>query len=116
MAKRSHVACAGRQLNARIQVLTVILCFVSRLFLIYYSASSQKWIQTFGEPNNNEESRQIIEHYDYGYIVTCLNFSTYDNLRGWLIKTDINGNSLNNLFSEPDFEVKFLRFIVFLRN
>jgi len=66
---------------------------------------AQKWEHTIGETYLNEESRRITEHYDKGYIIT----GTYTteggyNIKGWVIKTDINGNVLWNksIGADPD--------------
>jgi len=52
---------------------------------------SQKWVQTIGQPNQDESSRRVIEHYDNGYLI-----SAQLKEHGWLIKTDINGNVIWN--------------------
>ena len=50
---------------------------------------AQKWEQTIGQPNQNEHSRKVTEHYDKGYLI-----SAQVEESGWLLKTDINGNVL----------------------
>lgn len=70
----------------------VIWTFVIIFCLIEVSA--QKWEQTIGEPNQNETSQRIIEHYDNGYLVTCDLWGGNNETHGLLIKTDINGNIL----------------------
>lgn len=66
--------------NTLLIIVTVFMAFTS---------SSQKWQQTIGQPNHNETSRRVIEHYDKGYIISA-QFGEF----GWLVKTDINGNVL----------------------
>ncbi len=55
---------------------------------------AQKWEYFIGEPNRNDYSQRIIEHYDKGYVITCTFTSGYNDGHGWIIKTDINGNLL----------------------
>ena len=55
---------------------------------------AQKWQKTIGYPNRKDESNNLLEHYDYGYLITGLINEGYDNTHGWLVKTDINGEVL----------------------
>lgn len=57
--------------------------------LVTLTSVSQKWQQIIGQPNQNESSRRLIEHYDKGCVLSA-QLEEY----GWLIKTDINGNIL----------------------
>jgi len=61
------------------------------LILSAISVFTQKWEQLIGIPNQNEESRRIIEHYDMGYIITAF-LGEGNEQYGWLVKTDINGD------------------------
>lgn len=71
-----------------------ILVYILTLYTI--SVFSQKWEQLIGIPNQNEESRRIIEHYDKGYIITAF-LGEGSEQYGWLVKTDINGDVLWNI-------------------
>ncbi len=51
----------------------------------------QKWEYTIGQPNLNENSNSVIEYYDNGYLISASFTSIYDDIHGWLVKTDING-------------------------
>jgi hypothetical protein len=65
------------------------------IFVIVLGTSfSQKWEHIIGEPNRNDYSRRIIEHYDKGYVITGTYTVGGPDGHGWLIKTDINGNVL----------------------
>ena len=69
------------------------LILIAGLFLVSITTQGQKWQHTFGYPGTSEDSRELIEHYDHGYIVTsCQSSGTQGH--GWLVKTDINGNML----------------------
>lgn len=51
---------------------------------------SQTWERIYGESNKYESSVDIAESYDYGFnVLGIIDFST-----GWLLKTDINGDTL----------------------
>jgi hypothetical protein len=69
------------------------LILLAGLFLIAVTTYSQKWQHTFGYSSTSEDSRELIEHYDHGYIVTSCQSSGSQG-HGWLVKTDINGNKL----------------------
>jgi len=64
----------------------------------------QKWEHTIGQANLDENSRRVIEHYDKGYLITATYTAGYNDVHGWLLKTDINGNPLWNvtLGIDPD--------------
>jgi hypothetical protein len=70
------------------QIILSLLLFTTALLF------SQKWVNTIGVPNLNEESRRVLEHYDKGFIITSSFTGGYYNNHGWIIKTDINGNVL----------------------
>jgi len=54
---------------------------------------AQKWQHIIGYPGTSENSREVIEHYDHGYLITSTQSSGSEG-HGWLVKTDINGNLL----------------------
>ncbi|NOX46537.1 MAG: hypothetical protein GXO89_06115 [Chlorobi bacterium] len=64
------------------------------ILLLFTTSIAQKWEQTIGISNFDEESRRVIEHYDKGYIITGSFTGGYNDHHGWIIKTDINGNVL----------------------
>ncbi|MCD4698168.1 MAG: hypothetical protein K8S16_18235, partial [Bacteroidales bacterium] len=72
------------------------LFLISIAFLTILSTFAQKWEMIFGEPNQNESSNRLIEHYDKGYVITGSITDGYNDSHGWIIKTDINGNELWN--------------------
>jgi hypothetical protein len=72
------------------------LILIAGLFLVSITTQGQKWQHTFGYPGTSEDSRDIIEHYDHGYIITSCQSSGSQG-HGWLVKTDINGNKLWDL-------------------
>ncbi len=53
---------------------------------------SQTWPKHYGQSNRREQTADIIETYDKGYLI-CGHYASPDwvQLWGWLIKTDING-------------------------
>jgi len=69
--------------------LTIIVFFI----LTGLSVHSQKWTNLIGIPGRNEFTMNILEHYDGGYLVTG-NIYYGENIHGWLIKTDVNGQIL----------------------
>ncbi len=71
----------------KLMLLVITLVLGSGLF-------PQKWVNTIGLSNQDEDSRRVIEHYDKGYILTVTTSEGYNDANGWLIKTDINGNVL----------------------
>jgi hypothetical protein len=75
--------------------------FITIFCLILISPSflfSQRWDRYYGEPDRGDYSYDIIETYDKGYLIS----GGYNNLRSWLIKTDINGNVLWDKVIESD--------------
>ncbi len=58
--------------------------------IIYINANSQSWTKTYGQVNTTESSTDIIESYDNGFYVLGM----IKNRKGWLLKTDINGDTL----------------------
>jgi hypothetical protein len=68
---------------------TSIISLLAFLLLNINMLYSQTWPQYYGLPNQRELARDVIETYDKGYLI----LGRYPNF-SWLIKTDINGNSL----------------------
>lgn len=66
------------------------------LLLLSHILIAQSWERIFGLSNRNEVFQNLNESYDGGYFVLggC---NYYPNTRGWIIKTDINGNLLYEL-------------------
>ena len=54
---------------------------------------SQSWPKYYGEPNRHDYSRDITETYDKGMLI-CGGYFNDDFSGAWLIKTDINGDTL----------------------
>ncbi len=67
--------------------------------LVGINIFAQKWEQIIGQPNQNESSSRVIEHYDKGYLI-----SAQLQEHGWLIKTNINGSVLwgKSIGTHPD--------------
>jgi hypothetical protein len=70
----------------------IILVLIGMLLI--NSVQGQRWQKTIGYPNRKDESNNLLEHYDHGYLITGLINEGYDNTHGWLVKTDINGEVL----------------------
>jgi len=69
----------------KIYLLIIYFCFNIGL------SFGQKWINIYGFPGTYESFKEVIEIYDHGYLI-C---SSYEQLNGtWLIKTDINGETI----------------------
>lgn len=75
-------------------ILTVVLVFN---FVLSFS-QKEDWIKLFAPtlPNIYTTSRDLIETYDKGYLITSVQTNPSSTVYkwGWLIKTDINGNIL----------------------
>jgi len=74
---------------------TIKITITAILILQAYFSFSQTWPKIYGEPDRMDFSYDIEESYDMGYFI----LGGYDNSYyfpkyTWLIKTDINGNSL----------------------
>lgn len=70
--------------------------FLLLLSIISYSAASQSWERIFGHPGHGEIFSHIEESYDNGYLlINGKDFSP--ETKGWIIKTDINGNPLYDI-------------------
>jgi len=70
--------------------------FLIFLFLTSSKTFSQNWEKILGENNRIEVFRNIAESYDGGIFVIS-GYNPYPDTRGWVIKTDINGNLLYDL-------------------
>jgi hypothetical protein len=66
------------------------------LVIINQFCFSQNWEHTIGITNRNEVFRSLSEAYDGGYLVLGA-YHFFPDTRGWIIKTDINGNVLYDL-------------------
>lgn len=67
----------------------VIMCLCQSLV---YSQSWEKW---YGKEDKIVSNWDVVEHYDKGYIISgVIKPSDYINITSWLIKTDINGDTL----------------------
>lgn len=66
------------------------LSFALLIIFFGFSGYSQIWEKSYGQVNVRELSRDIIETYDHGYLV----LGWVDGYSGWLIKTNINGDTL----------------------
>lgn len=69
--------------------LLILLCILT------FNLFAQKWSKTFGNPSWYEGPRDITESYDEGYFILG---NTGYNHHGWLIKTDINGELLWDIY------------------
>jgi hypothetical protein len=58
--------------------------------LVSFNCYSQTWEREYGETNKYEYSADIAESYDFGFSVLGI----IDGSAGWLLKTDINGDTL----------------------
>ncbi len=68
------------------------------LFLITLNhlCFSQSWERIYGISNRIEEFRSLNETYDSGYFMLGA-YHFFPDTRGWIIKTDINGNVLYDI-------------------
>ena len=69
---------------------SIIIFFIT----ISVTLHAQRWITTFGIPNQNDAVYDLIEDYDKGYYLVGYEVIDNKNIVGWNIKTDINGNML----------------------
>jgi len=68
-------------------------------------SGSLRWQNLIGLPGRNDEGGKIIEHYDHGYLIAGNTTIGSGDYRGWIVKTDINGQLLwdKQIFSySPD--------------
>ena len=63
------------------------------LFLISHQLKAQNWERVFGESGRRENFRNLNITYDQGFLLLGSR-DYYPDTRGWIIKTDINGNTL----------------------
>ena len=75
---------------------TIQYFFISISLLIFSKGFSQTWERSFGNIGRWETFTGLTESYDHGYLILSA-FNYYPNTRGWLIKTDINGNPLYDI-------------------
>lgn len=69
-----------------------IIIFLSLCRSLAYSQSWEKW---YGKEDKIVSNWDIIEHYDKGYIISgVIKPPDYINITSWLIKTNINGDTL----------------------
>jgi len=68
--------------------------FITFLIQLSISGYSQVWEKIYGEPNIREETRDIIETYDKGYLLLSNVYGENPAFKCWLLKTDINGDTL----------------------
>ncbi len=64
------------------------------LVLVSYNLSAQKWDKTYGTSYYWEGPSDLKESYDKGYLI----LGNSDNDQGWLIKTDMNGEMLWDIY------------------
>jgi len=73
---------------------------MKNLFLVCLSvvtfspALCQTWIRTYGDSICHTRAYRIIEHYDYGYLLSGKKFRVGFYDFGWIQKTDLNGYPL----------------------
>jgi len=63
------------------------------LLLLSHILNAQSWERIFGYASRRETFRNMTEAYDHGFLILG-SFHYYPDTRGWVIKTDINGNLL----------------------
>ena len=66
-----------------------------------YISLSQNWPKYYGEPGRHDYSRDIMETYDQGYLI-CGGYFNDESTWAWLIKTNINGDTLWEKILECD--------------
>ncbi len=73
------------------------------VILFHICLFGQKWENIYGNPGSDEAFSDMIELYDYGYLIA----SFYESNDGcWLIKTDLNGNMIWEKFiTWPDVNI-----------
>lgn len=61
------------------------------LLMVHLGLFGQKWDHIYGNPGTDESFKDVIELYDRGYLIS----GSYELDEGnWLIKTDINGETI----------------------
>ena len=69
--------------------------FVLLFLLFQFTVFSQTWEHWYGKEGYYVSSRDVFEHYDKGYIISgVIKPPDYINNVSWLIKTDINGDTI----------------------
>jgi hypothetical protein len=71
--------------------------------LLPFSIIAQTWPKYYGEPSRQDYSRDAVETYDNGFLI----LGGYQNIKSWIIKTDINGNLLWDKVIESNGKNKF---------
>ena len=66
------------------------------LLILNQLCFSQNWERIYGFNNRRENFRNLNETYDGGYLILG-SYHFFPNTRGWIIKTDINGNVLYDI-------------------
>lgn len=69
------------------------LITIGLLFFIMSGSFSQTWERIYGLENRNDRFNCLVETYDQGYLIGGI-YHYFPDTRGWIIKTDINGNLL----------------------
>ena len=69
-----------------------VFLIVLNLLILCSESWSQSWTRTFGDINKIEFSNDILETYDKGFII--IGDIGNSNRKGWMIKTDVNGEVL----------------------
>ncbi len=61
----------------------------------FFSVNAQVWPKYYGQQNRHDYIVDIIESYDNGYLICgYYNSPDYSERWGWLIKTDVNGETI----------------------
>jgi len=68
--------------------------FTTLSLLLIFATFAQKWEQTYGSSSIDEEAKQLVEHYDKGYLIAGNYIPESSEQHGWLLKTTINGELL----------------------
>ncbi len=72
---------------------SIFLLILNGLFLSGH-AQSPKWEVYIGLSNRNEAPNALVEYYDKGYYIVGHHWITTSSVKGWDIKTNINGSVL----------------------
>jgi len=71
-----------------------LILLLGTLFVITITPA-QKWQNIIGYPIRWDWADNLTEHYDYGYLISGnISSNGTDDMHGWLVKTDINGEVL----------------------
>ena len=69
----------------------LIFIFGILFFQLFYPATGQNWIRTYGNAENTVINN-VFEHYDQGYLFSGERYNQGYTAYGLMLKTDINGN------------------------